>query len=140
MILDEAREYNRACNIVVTQPRRIAARSIAERVSAERGWELGKLVGYQVRFSLLFDLEIIAFFGGEFGFYKKCSKYFDIIAGFFQDFIGKSKKLSKTSKKISENSKKLSKYFANELRNEQQRVEDCSMRNKTASITSATFL
>lgn len=33
-----------------TQPRRIAARSIAERISAELGVELGGLVGYQVRF------------------------------------------------------------------------------------------
>lgn len=50
MILDDARENNRACNIIVTQPRRIAARSIAERVARERGWELGTVVGYQVRF------------------------------------------------------------------------------------------
>lgn len=28
--------------------RRIAARSIAERVANERDWELGSLVGYQV--------------------------------------------------------------------------------------------
>lgn len=48
MILDEARANNRACNIVVTQPRRIAARSIADRVSRERGWDLGTVVGYQV--------------------------------------------------------------------------------------------
>lgn len=48
MILDEAREHNRACNIVVTQPRRIAARNIAERVSRERGWALGTVAGYQV--------------------------------------------------------------------------------------------
>jgi ATP-dependent helicase HrpA len=34
-----------------TQPRRIAARSIAERVAAELGTELGELVGYKVRFT-----------------------------------------------------------------------------------------
>ena len=34
-----------------TQPRRIAARSVAERVSEELGVELGSLVGYQVRFT-----------------------------------------------------------------------------------------
>ncbi|WP_222835031.1 ATP-dependent RNA helicase HrpA, partial [Curtobacterium sp. B8] len=34
-----------------TQPRRIAARTIAERVSEELGGELGDLVGYQVRFT-----------------------------------------------------------------------------------------
>ncbi|MEO8263732.1 MAG: ATP-dependent RNA helicase HrpA, partial [Pseudolysinimonas sp.] len=33
-----------------TQPRRIAARSIAERISEELGVDLGGLVGYQVRF------------------------------------------------------------------------------------------
>ncbi|XP_053657459.1 ATP-dependent RNA helicase TDRD9 isoform X1 [Cherax quadricarinatus] len=47
-ILDEAVEKNRHCNIVVTQPRRIAAISLASRVCKERGWQLGKLVGYQV--------------------------------------------------------------------------------------------
>ena len=34
-----------------TQPRRIAARTVAERVAAELGTELGDLVGYQVRFT-----------------------------------------------------------------------------------------
>jgi energy-coupling factor transporter ATP-binding protein EcfA2 len=34
-----------------TQPRRIAARSVAERIAAELGTELGELVGYQVRFT-----------------------------------------------------------------------------------------
>ena len=34
-----------------TQPRRIAARSIAERVSEELGDEIGGLVGYKVRFT-----------------------------------------------------------------------------------------
>lgn len=48
IILDDAREKNKRCNIVVTQPRRLAARSIAERVSRERDWELGTLVGYQI--------------------------------------------------------------------------------------------
>ncbi|WP_353829333.1 ATP-dependent RNA helicase HrpA [Agromyces sp. SYSU T0242] len=37
--------------IAHTQPRRIAARTIAERVSEELGVELGDLVGYQVRFT-----------------------------------------------------------------------------------------
>ncbi|XP_046744424.1 probable ATP-dependent RNA helicase spindle-E [Diprion similis] len=36
------------CNIIVTQPRRIAAISIAKRVSEERQWPVGTLVGYQV--------------------------------------------------------------------------------------------
>ncbi|KAM0753259.1 P-loop containing nucleoside triphosphate hydrolase protein [Meredithblackwellia eburnea MCA 4105] len=38
------------CNIVCTQPRRIAAISVAERVAKERGEALGDSVGYQVRF------------------------------------------------------------------------------------------
>ncbi|KAJ8028636.1 ATP-dependent RNA helicase A protein [Holothuria leucospilota] len=38
------------CNIVVTQPRRISAISIAERVAHERGEDLGTSTGYSVRF------------------------------------------------------------------------------------------
>ncbi|CAM6093452.1 unnamed protein product [Calypogeia fissa] len=37
------------CSIICTQPRRISAVSVAERVAAERGEELGESVGYQVR-------------------------------------------------------------------------------------------
>ncbi|KAJ6519821.1 P-loop containing nucleoside triphosphate hydrolase protein [Mycena sanguinolenta] len=39
-----------ACNVVCTQPRRLAALSVADRVAKERGETLGKSVGYQVRF------------------------------------------------------------------------------------------
>ncbi|KAM9327076.1 ATP-dependent RNA helicase A [Gastrophryne carolinensis] len=51
-ILDEYIRSNRAaqCNIVVTQPRRISAVSVAERVAFERGEEVGKSCGYSVRF------------------------------------------------------------------------------------------
>lgn len=38
-------------HIAHTQPRRIAARTIAERIAEETGTELGELVGYQVRFT-----------------------------------------------------------------------------------------
>eukprot|EP00033_Pygsuia_biforma_P000224 GCRY01000282.1.p1 GENE.GCRY01000282.1~~GCRY01000282.1.p1 ORF type:complete len:685 (+),score=178.68 GCRY01000282.1:207-2261(+) len=38
------------CGIAVTQPRRVAAISIAQRVAAEMGTNLGDLVGYSVRF------------------------------------------------------------------------------------------
>lgn len=38
------------CNIVVTQPRRISAISVSERVATERCEELGQSVGYSVRF------------------------------------------------------------------------------------------
>ena len=40
-----------ACNIICTQPRRIAATSVARRVSEERGEALQETVGYQVRFN-----------------------------------------------------------------------------------------
>ena len=36
--------------IAVTQPRRVAATSLASRVAAEQGTDVGKLVGYSVRF------------------------------------------------------------------------------------------
>ncbi|XP_022778184.1 putative ATP-dependent RNA helicase DHX30, partial [Stylophora pistillata] len=50
-ILDDAIQKGNgsACNIMVTQPRRIVAMSIAERVASERREMLGKSVGYQVR-------------------------------------------------------------------------------------------
>ncbi|KAI6660781.1 ATP-dependent RNA helicase A [Oopsacas minuta] len=38
------------CNILVTQPRRISAIAVSERVAAERGEQLGISVGYSVRF------------------------------------------------------------------------------------------
>ncbi|TKV93426.1 hypothetical protein SEVIR_9G225300v4 [Setaria viridis] len=37
------------CSIICTQPRRISAISVAARVAAERGEELGETVGYQIR-------------------------------------------------------------------------------------------
>ncbi|KAG5133587.1 hypothetical protein JHK82_024775 [Glycine max] len=37
------------CNIICTQPRRIAAISVSERVAFERGEKLGESVGYKVR-------------------------------------------------------------------------------------------
>nr|DBA18011.1 TPA: hypothetical protein GDO54_016309 [Pyxicephalus adspersus] len=51
-ILDEFIHNDRAaqCNIVVTQPRRISAVSVAERVAFERGEDIGKSCGYSVRF------------------------------------------------------------------------------------------
>lgn len=47
-ILDECRAKNELCNIIVTQPRRIAAISVAQRVCEERNWGLGTVCGYQV--------------------------------------------------------------------------------------------
>lgn len=52
LILDDwiLRGEGAKCNIVCTQPRRIAAISVAERVAKERGEQIGDSVGYQVRF------------------------------------------------------------------------------------------
>ncbi len=36
--------------IVMTEPRRVAARAAARRIAEEQGWTLGREVGYQVRF------------------------------------------------------------------------------------------
>ncbi|XP_024872773.1 probable ATP-dependent RNA helicase spindle-E, partial [Temnothorax curvispinosus] len=47
-ILDANIKKRLDCNVIVTQPRRIAAISIAKRVCHERGWRLGTLVGYKV--------------------------------------------------------------------------------------------
>ncbi|XP_012523502.1 probable ATP-dependent RNA helicase spindle-E [Monomorium pharaonis] len=48
LILDAEYERKQHCNIIVTQPRRIAAISIAKRVSQERDWPVGTIVGYQI--------------------------------------------------------------------------------------------
>ncbi|HEV7667244.1 MAG TPA: ATP-dependent helicase HrpB [Thermoanaerobaculia bacterium] len=37
-------------SIVMTEPRRVAARAAARRIAEEQGWVLGREVGYQVRF------------------------------------------------------------------------------------------
>lgn len=47
-VLDEAYTRGEYCNIVVTQPRRIAAITLAEQVSKERGYENCTLVGYHI--------------------------------------------------------------------------------------------
>merc|ERR1719357_540837 len=47
-ILDKHAIEKKAVNIIVTQPRKIAASSVARRVCEERKWNLGGLVGYQV--------------------------------------------------------------------------------------------
>ena len=47
-ILDKYAREKKMVNIIVTQPRKIAAKSVATRVCQERGWELGGRVGYQV--------------------------------------------------------------------------------------------
>ena len=47
-ILEHYAREKRHCNIICTQPRRIAAMSIAKFVAKSRGWRLGSLVGYQI--------------------------------------------------------------------------------------------
>lgn len=47
-IADDCALKGKPFNIVVTQPRRIAATSIANRVATERGWPLPSIVGYQI--------------------------------------------------------------------------------------------
>lgn len=42
------------CNIIVTQPRRISAITLAERVAQERGEMLGQSCGYSVRFETVY--------------------------------------------------------------------------------------
>ena len=49
-ILDHAIKMQRShlCNIVVTQPRRVAAKTLAERVSRERNEPMNRTVGYRI--------------------------------------------------------------------------------------------
>src|SRR6185503_6951106 len=42
-------------NVLLLQPRRVAARAIARRIAAEQGWTLGREVGWQVRFDRNFS-------------------------------------------------------------------------------------
>jgi small subunit ribosomal protein S24e len=52
LILDDYTDRGQGsrCNIICTQPRRLAAISVAQRVAKERGEELGTSIGHQVRF------------------------------------------------------------------------------------------
>jgi HrpA-like RNA helicase len=49
------RSDQRELAIAITQPRRVAARSVAARVAQEMNSPLGTLVGYSVRFESVFD-------------------------------------------------------------------------------------
>jgi ATP-dependent helicase HrpB len=42
-------------SVIVLQPRRLAARSLARRIAAERGWTLGEEAGWHVRFDRRFS-------------------------------------------------------------------------------------
>jgi ATP-dependent helicase HrpB len=43
--------------VVVLQPRRVAVRAVAARIAAERGWTLGRDVGWHIRFERRFTAE-----------------------------------------------------------------------------------
>lgn len=48
-ILDHMWSQGRPCKILCTQPRRISATSVAERIATERGEPVGQTVGYQIQ-------------------------------------------------------------------------------------------
>ncbi|XP_057469455.1 DExH-box ATP-dependent RNA helicase DExH6-like [Actinidia eriantha] len=48
-LLDDRWGKRESCKIVCTQPRRISATSVAERISCERGENIGESVGYKIR-------------------------------------------------------------------------------------------
>lgn len=47
-IMDDCKSCGEPFNIVITQPRRVAAKMLASRVSQELNSNLGDLVGYQI--------------------------------------------------------------------------------------------
>ncbi|XP_047132909.1 3'-5' RNA helicase YTHDC2 isoform X1 [Hydra vulgaris] len=48
-ILESCRQAQKPCHIICSQPRRLSAISVSERVASERGERIGQTVGYQVR-------------------------------------------------------------------------------------------
>jgi HrpA-like RNA helicase len=48
-VLEDAAARGKPCSIIVTQPRRISALGVSERVAAERGEAVGGVVGYSIR-------------------------------------------------------------------------------------------
>lgn len=51
--------------VIVLQPRRVAARSMARRIADERGWTLGREVGWHVRFERKFSPDTRVLFATE---------------------------------------------------------------------------
>jgi ATP-dependent helicase HrpB len=51
--------------VIVLQPRRMAARSMARRIAEEQSWTLGREVGWQVRFERKFTAETRVLFATE---------------------------------------------------------------------------
>ncbi|KAM5193048.1 3'-5' RNA helicase YTHDC2 [Mantella aurantiaca] len=48
-ILDDCYKHGIPCRLFCTQPRRLAAIAVAERVAAERGEKIGQTIGFQIR-------------------------------------------------------------------------------------------
>ena len=51
--------------VIVLQPRRVAARSMAQRVAAEQGWAIGREAGWHVRFERKFTADTRVLFATE---------------------------------------------------------------------------
>lgn len=49
MLLEEAWAAGKGARIMCTQPRRISAVSVAERIAQERGEKIGDNIGYTIR-------------------------------------------------------------------------------------------
>lgn len=67
------------CNIVVTQPRRISAVSVADRVANERCEELGIGVGYSVRFESVLPRPYGGILFCTIGMYERTCLYLYIV-------------------------------------------------------------
>ena len=48
-VIEDHAAKNLPCNVIVAQPRRISAMSVAERIAQERGEQIGGTVGYSIR-------------------------------------------------------------------------------------------
>lgn len=49
-ILENCNLRGQKCRIFCTQPRRLSAVAVAERVAMERGEQIGQNIGYQIRY------------------------------------------------------------------------------------------
>lgn len=49
-LLEDCASRGEICRLAATQPRRISAVSVADRVAVERGGQLGDTVGFKIRF------------------------------------------------------------------------------------------
>lgn len=56
-IFEDCLKSRKKCNVIITQPRRIAAVTVAKRVALEMGCEMGMLVGYKIGLDQKMDNE-----------------------------------------------------------------------------------